>query len=71
LAALGTLPAWGAWLAAVLDGVENLALWRLLSGSITEPWPGIAWGCALVKFVLVGCGLVYILAGAIAGLERR
>ncbi len=71
LTALGTLLAWGVWLAAVFDVVENLALWRLLSGTQTDPWPGIAWWCALLKFALVGGGLVYILVGAIVGLERR
>lgn len=71
LTALGTLLAWGVWLAAVFDVVENLALWRLLSGTQTDPWPGIAWWCALLKFALVGGGLVYILVRAIVGLERR
>jgi hypothetical protein len=70
VAGLGSLLAWGVWGAAVLDAVENLALWQLLTGPVADPWPALAWWCALIKFVLVGLGMVYILAGAIAGLER-
>ncbi|MCS7038110.1 MAG: hypothetical protein RMN24_00375 [Anaerolineae bacterium] len=70
LAGLGGVLAWGVWLAAALDAVENLALWQLLTGAVTDPWPVLAWWSALVKFILIGLGLLYILAGAIAGLER-
>lgn len=70
LAGLGGLFAWGAWLAAVFDAVENLALWQLLTGAVAGFWPVLAWWCALVKFVLIGLGLLYIVAGAVAGLER-
>lgn len=67
LARAGVPIAWGAWLAGLLDGVENCALAVLLLGSVRAPWPAVAWWCAVPKFILIGAGLVY--AGA-AGLVR-
>ncbi len=51
--------AWGQWLAALLDVVENVALWRILSQGATPPWPQVAWWCAAVKFTLVILGIAY------------
>lgn len=59
--------AWGMWLAAILDAVENFALVVLLFGSVNEPWPLIAGVCATAKFTLLGGGLLYSLAGWAAG----
>ena len=56
---------WGLWLAALLDAVENYALIRLLLGSAGELWPVLAQWCAVLKFLLVGAGLVYIILGAV------
>ncbi len=39
LVALGRPLAWGVWLAALCDVVENIALWRLLVGPVAVPWP--------------------------------
>lgn len=63
MADLGGLMAWGVWLAAVLDGVENYSLWRLLSGPVSNPWPRIAWWCASIKFVLIAISMIYGIAG--------
>ncbi len=65
LAGWGVLVAWGVWLAAVLDGIENYALWRLLTGPVVNPWPGIARWCASFKFVLIAIGILYGIAGGI------
>jgi len=56
---------WGQWLAALLDGAENYALIQLLLGSAGELWPVLARWCAVVKFLLVGAGLVYVILGAV------
>lgn len=61
LAALGTLLAWGLWLAALSDALENLALVEILFGRNTTPWPEIAAACAIIKFSLIFLGLVYAL----------
>jgi hypothetical protein len=56
--------AWGQFLAAFLDYIENLALFvMLLQETPTQPWPPIAYWCAAVKFLLVILGLVYALYG--------
>jgi hypothetical protein len=64
LASVGLVLSWGQLLAASLDAVENYALIRVLLGSTEELWPLVARWCAIVKFLLVGAGLVYVLSGA-------
>jgi hypothetical protein len=56
--------AWGQWLAAGLDAVENAALLILLVGQVANPWPAIAFWTAVVKFGLIGLGLLYVLLGS-------
>ena len=61
---LGTVLAWGAWGAALLDTIENLALIQLLIGR-GEAWhPVLAAFCAWPKFGLAGGALLYIVTGA-------
>jgi len=63
LRVLGMVLAWGAWGAALLDTIENLALIQLLIGH-GESWhPRLAALCAWPKFGLAGCALLYIFAG--------
>jgi hypothetical protein len=59
----GAWLAWGAILAALLDGVENAALLTIMLGSITSPWPELAAVCASIKFMLLVIGMLYALAG--------
>ena len=65
LAGWGGLMAWGVWLAAVLDGIENYSLWRLLKGPVVKPWPGIAHWCASIKFALIAISILYAVIGGI------
>lgn len=58
---LSTLLAWGQFVAAALDAVENYALIRLLQGEQDNFWPVLARNCAIPKFALVALGLVFIL----------
>jgi hypothetical protein len=69
--AAGPVLAWGQVAAALLDSVENFALIRLLLGSDNAVWPTLAWGCAALKFALVGAGLVTVLVGFPIALVRR
>jgi len=71
LASIGVLLAWGQWLAALLDGVENAALIRLILGDIQSPWPQVARICAIIKFSLIALGLMYVILGASVRLIRR
>lgn len=71
LVALGELLAWGVWLAALCDVVENITLWRLLVGPVAVPWPELARWCALIKFSLVGLGLVYVMVALAAWATSR
>jgi hypothetical protein len=66
LAAAGRWLAWGLWLAALFDFVENVALVMLLFGQAAPEWPPLAGVCASAKFGLIFAGLVYIFyAGAV------
>jgi hypothetical protein len=70
-ASFGLWLAWGQWLAALLDGVENAALWGILASGPVSPWPQVARWCAVVKFTLVIVGLLYATwGGAWAALGR-
>ena len=52
LAGVGVLLSWALFAAALLDAVENFALFQLLFGSRSEAWPAVARWCALPKFVI-------------------
>ncbi len=65
LALLGLILAWGQWLAAILDAIENTALLTMLLNAPAAPFPMVAWVCAVIKFGLVLLGLLFVL---IAGL---
>ncbi len=71
LASFGLLLAWGQWLAALLDGVENTGLWVTLSNGPSAAWLQIAWWCAAIKFTLVILGLLYAILGGIWTVIRK
>ena len=71
MAAAGLFLAWAQFLAALLDAVENYALVQLLLGSQQNLYPSLAWGCALIKFALVGMGLAYLIVGFILSAPFR
>jgi len=60
----GVVLAWGQILTALLDATENVALLRVLAGPVEEPWPKVAFWCALPKFALIAGGVVYGVACA-------
>lgn len=59
------LLAWGQWLAALLDALENDALLTMLFNEPATPWPQIAFLSAVIKFALVILGILVVLGGAI------
>lgn len=60
LASAGIPLAWGLWLAALLDGIENAFQAAMLFGSSNALLPGLTWLAALVKYALVFAALVYV-----------
>ena len=60
--AAALLLAWGQWLAALLDAVENVALVTMLLNAPVDPWPAVAFICASIKFLLIALGLIYTIA---------
>lgn len=71
LAALGGVLAWSQFFAAILDAVENLVLISLLLNFERLGYPAVARTCAIIKFIIVGAGLIYIAGGSfIIGLQK-
>lgn len=68
LVALGVPLAWGLWLAAFADAVENIALTLILFGNPAEWLAPLAWWSAIIKFALIFVGLVYALLGLVVSL---
>lgn len=64
---IGILLAWGLWVAAIFDAIENVGLTISLFGSIVDPWPIVSQVCAILKFTLLVLGLLYV----IISLARR
>ena len=71
LASVGAWLAWGIWIAAGLDYIENVALIQLLLGSTNELWPTLAYWCATIKFVLIILAILYALLGGIVAIIKR
>jgi len=71
LAALGPVLAWGQWLAAFLDLVENIGLTAIILGTPVSPWPELAFWCAAIKFILVFAGIVYAFMGLVVVVMLR
>lgn len=65
LSVVGILLAWAQFGAALLDGLENYALIRVLLGSQHKLWSLLAQWWALLKFFLVALGFVYVIFGAV------
>ncbi len=63
LALAGSWIAWGVWLAAILDAIENIVLVMILFGSQGPFLPLIARVCAVSKFSLIFIGVVFVLFG--------
>jgi hypothetical protein len=69
---LSTTIAWAQWPAAVCDLLENVALWVQLNQTAgTDPWPKIAYFCALIKFAAVLTGLGILAAALLTSVLRR
>jgi len=68
---IGLLLAWGLWVAALFDAIENLALFTELLGNNVAPYPQIAQICATIKFGLILLGLLYAIAGVVAKVVAR
>lgn len=68
---IGLLLAWGLWIAALNDAIENLALFTELLGNNVAPYPQIAQICALIKFGLILLGLLYVIVGVVLRLIKK
>lgn len=70
LANIGFLLAWGQWLAALLDVIENIALLKILFNPVTTALTQTAKWFAIGKFFLIILGLVYVIVGSSISLRK-
>ena len=63
LGSVGNMLAWGQLVAALLDGIENYALIKILLGTDLSLWPVVALWCAAPKFLIIVAGLAYFAIG--------
>jgi hypothetical protein len=63
LASWGRPLMWGSVAGAACDAAENLALLRVLDGHTDQPWPGLAFTFASLKFLLLTAATLYIVVG--------
>ncbi len=68
---VGAWLAWGVWLAAGLDYIENIALIQLLLGSTNDLWATVAYWAASIKFLLIILGILYALLGGMHAIIKR
>ena len=68
---LGAWLAWGVWVAAIFDYIENISLIQLLLGSTNDLWAQLAYWCAAIKFLLIILAILYALIGGLHALIRR
>ena len=57
------LLAWAQWLVLAADALENAALLYILYRAAVSPWPQVAFACAVIKFGLLGAGLLCLVIG--------
>jgi len=70
-ASMGILLAWGSWLAAILDGIENIALSLILLNTPADPWPQVAQVSATIKFLLIFLGFIFAFFALITRFWKR
>ncbi len=71
VASLGAPLAWSVFLAGLLDVLENIALVVMLFGAPVNPWPQIAFWCAVPKFGFIVLGILYSLFGGVLHIVWR
>lgn len=58
-------------IAAFFDVLENIGLIQLLTGNLDQQWASMAYYFAVLKFILIGFSLAYIIVNGLIVLFRR
>ncbi len=67
----GHWPAWGVGAAALLDALENIGQWHMLTNAPLTPWPQLTALAAVTKFGLLGVSLSALLIGGAYAAWRK
>ena len=70
-ARVGTALAWALPVSGAFDAVENYALVAQIFRGPSESLAGLAWGCAVPKFLLVFAAALYLAAGGVVFVVAR
>ncbi|MFK5879814.1 MAG: hypothetical protein QM478_10005 [Flavobacteriaceae bacterium] len=62
----GKIVSWLVFVAAFFDVIENIALIRLIYGDLHQLWSSIAYYFAVMKFILLAVGILFVLISLIA-----
>jgi len=68
---LGGVLIWSMYLVAIFDIIENVSLIKLLIGGRQQFWVSIAYCFAIVKFILIGVSILYILTNSFILLFKK
>ena len=58
---IGIILVWAAFIMGLSDTIENIALIKLLLGDMQQYWSSIAYYFAILKFIILIIGMLYIL----------
>lgn len=67
---LGVLLIWLSFAAACCDVIENIALIKLLTGSLNQLWSSLAFYFAIPKFLFVVLGILYIIINFLLSITK-
>jgi len=68
---IGIMIAWLQWAAAILDGIENFALFRILLLETNFPYSQLAFWCAVLKFGIIFAGIIWCLFAFVIILAKQ
>ena len=71
LALIGLIIAWLQWAAAILDGIENYSLFRILLVESNFPYSQLAFWCAVLKFGIIFAGIIWCVFALVINTANR
>jgi len=71
IALIGVIVAWLQWAAAILDGIENYSLFRILLVESKFPYSQLAFYCAVLKFGIIFAGIIWCLYGLVTNITNK
>lgn len=71
IALIGMIIAWLQWAAAILDGIENYSLFRMLLVETNFPYSQLAFWCAVLKFGIIFAGIFWCVSALVINIANQ